>query len=90
MSNLDAGQDVTVRNGCGTRTGSKLGKEHIKAVYCHPAYWTSMQSTSWEMVDWMTYKLKSRLSGEIWYVDDTTLIAENKEELKSLFLRVKE
>ena len=38
----------------------------------------------------MTYKLKSRLSGEIWYVDDTTLTAENKEELKSLFLRVKE
>ena len=38
----------------------------------------------------MTYKLKSRLLGEIWYVDDTTLMAENKEELKSLFLRVKE
>ena len=72
------------------KTGSKLGKEYIKAVYCHPAYWTSMQSTSWEMTGWMTYKLKSRLLGEIWYVDDTTLMAENKEELKSLFLRVKE
>ena len=72
------------------QTGSKLGKEYIKAVYCHPAYWTSMQSTSREMTGWMTYKLKSRLLGEIWYVDDTTLMAENKEELKSLFLRVKE
>ena len=72
------------------QTGSKLGKEYIKAVYCHPAYWTFMQSTSREMTGWMTYKLKSRLLGEIWYVDDTTLMAENKEELKSLFLRVKE
>ena len=40
------------------------------------------------MAGWMTYKLKSRLSGEIWYVDDTTLTAENKEELKSLLTKV--
>ena len=72
------------------KTGSKLGKEYIKAVYCHPAYWTSMQSTSWEMTGWMTYKLKSRLLGEIWYVDDTTLMAENKEELKSLLMKLKQ
>ena len=47
------------------QTGSKLGKESIKAVYCHPAYLTSMQSTSCEMLDWMKHKLASRLPGEI-------------------------
>jgi len=46
------------------RTGSKLGKEYIKAVYSHPAYLTSMQSTSYEMPDWMKHKLESRLPGE--------------------------
>ena len=44
------------------RTASKLGKEYIKAVYCHPAY---MQSTSCEMPDWMKHKVESRLPGEI-------------------------
>ena len=47
------------------RTDSKLGKEYVKAVYCHPAYLTSMQSTSCEMPGWMKYKLESRLPGEI-------------------------
>ena len=46
-------------------TGSKLGKEYIKAVYCHPAYLTCMQNTSCEMPGWMTHKLESRLPGEI-------------------------
>ena len=46
------------------QTGSKLGKEYIKAVYCHPAYLTSMQSTSCEMLGWMNHKLESRLLGE--------------------------
>ena len=46
------------------QTGSKLGKEYIKAVYCHPAYLTSMQSTSCKMPDWMNHKLESRLLGE--------------------------
>ena len=41
------------------QTGSKLGKEYIKAVYCHSAYLTYMQSTSWEMLDWMKHKLES-------------------------------
>ena len=41
-------------------TGSKLGKEYVKAVYCHPAYLTYMQSTSCKMMDQMTHKLKSR------------------------------
>ena len=47
------------------RTGSKLGKEYVKAVYCHPACLTYMQSTSCEMSDWMKHKLESRLLGEI-------------------------
>ena len=46
LSNLYVAQEATVRNGHGTQTGSKLGKEYIKAVYCHPAYLTCMQSTS--------------------------------------------
>ena len=48
------------------QTGSKLGKEHVKAVYCHPAYLTDTQSTPCEMPGWMTHKLESRLPGEIW------------------------
>ena len=51
-------------------TGSKLGKEYMKAVYCHPAYLTYMQSTSCEMLGWMKYKLESRLLGEILITSD--------------------
>ena len=48
------------------QTSSKLGKEgNVKAVYCHPAYLTYMQSTSWETLDWKKHKLESRLPGEI-------------------------
>ena len=47
------------------QTDSKLGKEDIKAIYCHPTYLTYMQSTSWEMLEWMKHKLESRLLGEI-------------------------
>ena len=47
------------------QTGSKSEKEYVKAVYCHPAYLTYMQSTSCEMLDWMKHKLESRLPGEI-------------------------
>ena len=63
------------------RTGSKLGKEYVKAVYCHSAYLTYMQSTSCEMLDWMKHKLESRLPGgnihNLRYADDTTLMAES-------------
>ena len=73
------------------QTGSKSGKEYVKAIYCHPAYLTYMQSTSWEMLDWMKHKLESRLLGEISITsDDTTLMAESKEELKNLSMKVKE
>ena len=51
-------------------TGSKLGKEYVKAVYCHPAYLTSMQSTSCETSDWMNHDLESRLPGEISITSD--------------------
>ena len=47
------------------QTDSKLGKEYVKTVYCHPAYLTYMQSTSWETLGWMKHKLESRLPGEI-------------------------
>ena len=46
------------------QTGSKSGKEYVKAVYRHPAYLTYMQSTSWDMLGWMKHKLESRLLGE--------------------------
>ena len=52
------------------QTGSKLGKEYIKAVYCHPACLIYMQSTSCEMPDWMKHKLESRLLGEISITSD--------------------
>ena len=47
------------------QTGSKSGKENVKVIYCHPAYLTYMQSTSWETLGWMKHKLDSRLPGEI-------------------------
>ena len=52
------------------QTGSKLGKEYIKAVYCLPAYLTYMQSTSLNMLGWMKHKLESRLLGEISVTSD--------------------
>ena len=76
------------------QTDSKSGKEYIKAVYCHPAYLTYMQSTSWEMLDWKKHKLESRLPGEISITSDMQMIppfmAESEEGLKSLLMKVKE
>ena len=74
-------------------TGSKLGKEYIKAVYCHPVYLTSMQSTSWETLGWKKHKLESRFKvniNNLRYADDTTLMIESEEELKILLMKVKE
>ena len=71
--------------------GPKLGKQYIKAVYCHPAYLTYIQSTSCKMSSWMNHKLESRLLGEISTTsDDTSLMAENEEGVKSLSMKVKE
>ena len=76
-------------------TGFKLGKGYVKAVYCHPAYLTSMQNTSFKMPCWMKHKLESRLQGvsninNLGYADVTTLMAESEEELKSLLMKVKD
>ena len=76
------------------QTGSKLGKEYIKTVYCHPDYLTYMQNTSCEMLGWMNHKLESRLLGELSITSDmqmtTTIMAESKEELKNLVMKVEE
>ena len=55
-------------------TGSKLGKEYVKALYCYLAYVTDIQSISWEMLSWMKHKLESRLSGEISIASDRQMI----------------
>ena len=52
------------------KTGSKLGKEYVKAMYCHSAYLTYMQSTSFQMPDWMNHKLESGFPGEISITSD--------------------
>ena len=66
------------------QTGSKLGKEYIKVVYCHPAYLTYMQSTSCRMLGEAQagIKIAGRNINKLRYTDDTTLMAEGKEELK--------
>ena len=69
------------------QTGSKLGKKYVKAVYCHPSYLTYMQSISCEMPGWMKHtgiKIAGRNINNLRYADDTTLMAESEEELKSL------
>ena len=78
------------------QTGSKLGKEYVKAVYCHPAYLTYMQKTSCIM--WKArldeaqvgIKTAGRNINNLRYADDTTLMAESEEELNSLLMKVKE
>ena len=70
-------------------TGSKLGKEYIKAVYCHPAYLPYMQRASCSMPCWMKHKLETRLPREISITSDTQM-TENKEELKNLLMKMKE
>ena len=64
------------------QTGSKLGKEYVKAVYCHPAYLTSMQSTSWETLGWVKHKLESRLPGEISMISDMQMTSPIWQKVK--------
>ena len=74
------------------QTDSQLGKEYIKTVYCHPAYLTYMQGTSWnaELDEAQAgVKIAGRNINNLRYADDTTLMAES-EELKSLLMKVKE
>ena len=65
-------------------TGSKLGKEYVKALYCYLAYVTDIQSISWEMLGWMKHKLESRLPGEISVTPDMQMT------VKSFLMKVKE
>ena len=65
------------------RTASKLGKEYIKAVYCHPAYLTYMQSTSCEMPGWMKHKLESRLLGEMSITSDLQMTPPLWQKVKN-------
>ena len=74
--------------------GSKLGKENVKAVSCHPACLTYMQSTSCEMLGWINHKMELRLLGEISITSDKQMIPplwqKSEEELKSFLMKVKE
>ena len=70
LRNLYSGQEATIRIRHGTTDWFLMGKEYVKAVYCHPAYLTYMQSTSCEMLGWMKHKLKTRLPGEISITSD--------------------
>ena len=74
LRNLYADQEATVRICMEQQTGSKLGKEYVKAVYCHHTYLTCMQSTSCKILGWMNYKLESRLSGDISTASDMQMI----------------
>ena len=65
------------------QTGSKLGKEYIKAVYCHPAYLTYMQNTSCKVLGWMKHKLESRLPGEISITLDMQMTPPLRQKAKN-------
>ena len=73
LRNQYAGQEATVRTRHGTMDWFQIGKEYVKAVYCHPAYLTYMQSASCEMSGWMNHKPESRLPGEISITLDTQM-----------------
>ena len=64
------------------QTGSKLGKEYIKAVYCHPAYLTYIQSVSCEMPGWMKHRMESKLPGEISITSDIQMIPPLWQKVK--------
>ena len=70
LGNLYAGKKQELKLDMEQQTGSKSGKKYVKAVYCHPAYLTYMQSTSCEMLDWMNHKLELRFVGEISITSD--------------------
>ena len=72
------------------QTGSKSGKENVKAVYCHPAYLTYIMRTAGLEETQAGIKIAGRNIDHLRYADDTTLMAESEEELKSLLMEVKE
>ena len=94
LRNLYADQDATVRTGHGQQTDSKSGKEYIKAIYYHPALFNLyaeciMRNAGLEETQ-AGIKIARRNINNLRYADDTTLMAESKEELKSLLMKVKE
>ena len=82
LTNLHAGQEVTVELDMEQQTGSKLGGEYVKAVYCHPAYLTYIQSTSCKMPGWMKHELESRLLGEISIISDMLMTTPLRQKAK--------
>ena len=96
LRNLYTGQEATVRTRHGTRTGSKLGKEYAKAVYCHPAYLTYLYDAEYIIQNARLeeaqagIKIAGRNINNLRYADDTTLMAEREEKIKSLLMKVKE
>ena len=64
------------------QTGCKLGKEYVKAIYCHPAYLTYVHSTSWETLGWKKHKLESRLPGEISITSDKQMTPTLRKKVK--------
>ena len=91
--NLYAGQEATVSPGHGKQTGSKLGKEYVTAVYCHPAYLTYnaeyiMRNPGLDEAQ-AGIKIARRNINNLRYADDTALMAESEEELKSLLIKMK-
>ena len=93
LRNLYAGRKQQLEPDMEQQTGSKLGKECVKAVYCHPAYLTYMQYiTQKARLDEAQAGIKNagRNINNLRYADDTGIMAENEEELKSLLMKVKE
>ena len=94
LRNLYVGQEAAVRTRLG-KTGSKVGKEYVKAKYCYPAYSTYIYTeyimqNAW-LDEWQPgIKIAGRNINYLRYPDDTPLMAESEEELKSLLMRVKE
>ena len=91
LRNLYADQEVTVELDREQQTGSKLGKEYVKAVYCHPAYLYTENIMRNAGLDEAKAGIKiARSINNPRYADNTTLMAESEEELKSLLMKVKE
>ena len=89
LRNLHVGQEQQLKPAMKQLFGSKLGKEYAKAIYCHLDYLTYIQSTSCKMPAWINHKLARRNINNLRYADDSTLMAESEEELKSLLMKVK-
>ena len=92
LRNLNEGQEA-LEPDLEQQTGSRLGKDYVKSVYCHTAYLASIQSTSCEMLGWTKHKLESRLPREISITSDvqmTPSLWQKAKELKSLLIKVKE